>query len=488
MHFPWWYIPVLTAPMLIGIVSIVHVLVSHYAVGGGLFLAVEASHAYRTRNVDYLAYLKRHARFFVLLTVVFGAVTGVGIWWTIGLASPLATRILLQTFVFAWGVEWVCFIVEIVSAFVVYYYWDRLPQKIHTTVLWIYAISAWASLVIISAITAFMLDPGNWIVDHDFWIAILNRQALPQIISRTGGAMLLSSLYVYLHAAITIKDTSLKALIEKRSTRPALLGAVMIAAGGGLWYILLPDSAQAALTAASALNVFMGVLFAATAVVFILLYLGPYRNPGWIYSPGFAAALLLFGFAGLATGEFIREAVRKPYIIYNYVLGNQVLATQNDFQSLKKDGFLGGGVWTIAYVEQHYPNVVNEERHVDWDKVRRLPPVDRIRLGGAIFQHHCNDCHALKQGYSAVGPLVQGWSRPMILDLVRNLDKHRFTMPPWCGRDEEADLLADYIISIAPQRPTGMLPGAGMKPATTADAGRSPGQLSPLDNATPTGE
>ncbi len=151
--------------MLIAIVSTAHILVAHYAVGGGLFLAVEVSHTYRTRNVDYLAYLKRHAKFLVLLTVVFGAVTGVGIWWTIGLASPLATRILLQAFVFAWAVEWVFFLLEIVSAFVFYYYWDRLPQKIHTTVLWIYAISGWASLAIISAITAFMLDPGDWLKD-----------------------------------------------------------------------------------------------------------------------------------------------------------------------------------------------------------------------------------------------------------------------------------------------------------------------------------
>ena len=52
----------------------------------------------------------------------------------------------------------------------------------------------------------------------------------------------------------------------------------------------------------------------------------------------------------------------------------------------------------------------------------------------------------------------KGGRAPMIRDLVGNLDKHRFTMPPWCGRDEEADLLADYLYSIAPQRPTGMLP------------------------------
>ena len=104
MHYPWWYVPVLTSPMLIAGISVLHVLVSHYAVGGGLFLAVETAHAYRTENRPYLDYLRRHAQFFVLLTVVLGAITGVGIWWTIGLASPLATAVLIKTFVFGWAI------------------------------------------------------------------------------------------------------------------------------------------------------------------------------------------------------------------------------------------------------------------------------------------------------------------------------------------------------------------------------------------------
>ena len=113
MHYPWWYVPQLTAPMLIAVISVVHVLVSHYAVGGGLFLAVEVGHAYRTKDRDYLDYLHGHAVFFILLTVVFGAITGVGIWWTIGLSSPLATEVLIRTFVFGWATEWVFFVIEI---------------------------------------------------------------------------------------------------------------------------------------------------------------------------------------------------------------------------------------------------------------------------------------------------------------------------------------------------------------------------------------
>ncbi len=56
MHYPWWYVPQLTSPMVIAAIATIHVLVAHYAVGGGLFLAVETGYAYRTGNRDYLAY------------------------------------------------------------------------------------------------------------------------------------------------------------------------------------------------------------------------------------------------------------------------------------------------------------------------------------------------------------------------------------------------------------------------------------------------
>jgi cytochrome bd-type quinol oxidase subunit 1 len=457
MHFPWWYVPGFTAPMLIAVIAVVHVLISHYAVGGGLFLAVETTHAYRSGNRDYLAYLKRHARFFVLLTVVMGAITGVGIWWTIGLASPLATQVLIRTFVFAWATEYVFFVVEIASAFIFYYYWGRLPAKTQIIIVWIYGLSAWASLVIISPITAFMLDPGTWPQDQSFWSAILNAQSLPQIISRTGGALLLSSLYVYLHSAITIKDAKLHALIESRSTRPALLGAALITLGGLLWHVYLPSSAREALLAAPVLNVLMAVLFAATAIVFLLLFFGPYRNPGLIRSPGFAACLMLFGITGFSTAEFIREAVRKPYILYNVVLGNQVLASVDEAQRLKEHGYLEGGVWTKAFVQAHYPHAL-VDGHIDPQLLLKLPRADRVELGGLIFQYHCNDCHALGKGYSPVAPLLAGWTPEMIHSLVRDLDKTRFTMPPWSGTPEEAELLTVYLSSIAPMKPAGMAP------------------------------
>jgi len=458
MHYPWWYVPHATAPMLIALVSVLHVLVSHYAVGGGLFLAVETAYAYRRQDRRYLDYLKGHTRFFVLLTVVFGAISGVGIWWTIGLASPLATEVLIRTFVFGWAIEWVFFVLELTSAFIFYYYWGKLPEKTHVRIGWIYGLSAWISLVLITGITAFMLNPGYWLYPpyKNFWVGFFNPQFLPQTVARTGGALLLSSLYVYVHAAMTIKDVSLRDFIEHRSARPALLGAVLVTAGGIGWYLFLPDSARFALSSAAVLNVLVALIFVLTAVVFVLLYVGPYRNPGWL-SPGFAAALLLFGVAAFSTGEFIREAVRKPYVIYNVVLASQVLP--DEVPALRRDGVLEGGIWTKALVKKDYPHAMDGD-HIDESRLVSLPREDQVFLGRVLFQYQCNDCHADVAGYSAVAPLLRGKTPEMIRSTVAHLHRAQFVMPPWSGTAEEAELLTAYLTTIAPPRPKGMFPEA----------------------------
>lgn len=459
MHYPWWHVPYLTSPMLIAAVAVIHVLVSHYAVGGGLFLAVETGFAHKKHHREYLAYLRRHARFFVLLTVVFGAITGVGIWWTIGLASPLATEVLIRTFVFGWAIEWVFFVIEIVSAFIFLYAWDRLEPKTHTRIGWIYGVAAWLSLVIITGITAFMLNPGDWPRRPGFWVGLFNPQFIPQVIARTGGALLLTSLYVYLHASIVLRDAKLREMISARSIRPGLLGAVLILLGGAGWFAALPESAMAVLPTAAVLNVLVVLVAAMTVVVFFGLFLGPYRNPSWL-SPGFAGMLLLFGFGAVTTGEFIREAVRKPYVVYNVVLSNQILPGETS--RLEQTGYLQGGVWTRAWVAEHYPDVMVDGR-IDASRLSDLARDDRLALGRMLFMYQCNDCHAARDGYSAVAPLVRGRSADRLRDMIVDFEKTHFYMPPWSGTPEEAMLLGEYLADIAPPQPGGMiLDGAGV--------------------------
>jgi len=360
---------------------------------------------------------------------------------------------LIHTFVFGWAMEWVLFVVEVTSVFVFYYCWERLPRKTHVIVGWIYAFSAWGSLVLITGITAFMLHPGDWLEEGGFWTAFFNPQFLPQVVARTGGALLLSSLYVYLHASLTIKDRTMCDRIEARSTRPALVGAAMIGFGGVAWYLFLPPSAKAALAGAAVLNVLTVLILAVTVAVFVALYLGPYRNPGWM-SPGFSGLLLLCGMVAFSTGEFIREAVRKPYVVYNVVLGNQVLT--DEVAALRESGYLEGGTWTRAFVTEHYPDLV-ENGQIDEAGLLQLPPQDRVVLGEVLFQYHCNNCHSAARGHSAVGPLLRGRSLESIRATVENLNEVLF-MPPWAGKPEEAQLLAEYLKSIAPPRAEGMKP------------------------------
>ncbi len=450
MHYPFWYVEGLTSPLLIALIATVHVFVSLYAVGGGIFLAWETRYAYRANNREYLNYLKQHAWFFVLLTVAFGAITGVGIWWTIGLASPLPTEFLIHTFVFGWAMEYVFFILEIVSAFIFFYAWGKLSPRVHQQIGWIYAISAWVSLVIITGVTGFMLNPGDW--QGNFWRAFLNPQTIPQILARTGAALLLATLYVYLHAGVKAQPAyagGLCELVARRSARPAMVGTALIIVGGIGWYLTLPFSAKAALTGAAALNLMMMLIFVLTAVVFFVFYWSAYRQP-ICPTPAFAALFLIIGLIITGEAEFVREAVRKPYVIYGEVYSHNVYPSE--LTRLQKDGFLEGGVWTRHYVTQRFPELLDGQGKIDEAKISTLPQTQQVELGKMLFMYHCASCHS-PRGFSGMREALPGWKSDMLEDLILNMDRYHFFMPPWSGTREEATALRKYLETLATPHP-----------------------------------
>jgi len=444
MHYPFWYVPGLTSPMWIAVVAVLHVYTAMYAVGGSILLTWQTRNAYRTRDKGYLEYLRGHAWFFVLITLVYSSVLGVGIWWTIGLASPLATEELIHVFVLGWAMEYVTFILEIVSAFMFFYYWGKFDARTHLRMGWIYAGAAFASLVIITAITAFQLNIGTWKPGDGFWLAFWNPQALPQIVSRTGGSLLLGALFFFLHASVKLRDNQrLRCEVGQASAKWAMLGSALTIFGGLGWYTNLPPSGSAALVGAAVLNVLMVIIFVLTGLTAVMMYYGPLRNPAWL-NPGFALLLFGIGLAATGTGEFIREGVRKPYIVYGRVLGNQIRPDQ--VASARSVGYLNTGVWTRAYVADRFPQTIVAGRIAN-ERLLSLPLAQRREVGRTIFQYHCNNCHAV-EGFSAVSQLTRGWRRPLIYYTVTHLDHVHFFMPPWSGADAEAQVLTDYIESV----------------------------------------
>ncbi len=117
MNYPLWQLP-FPGSLLIALVAVVHVFISHFAVGGGAYLVLLERKANHNNDAGLLGYVRKHSVFFALLTLVSGALTGVGIWFTIGLISPEGTSSLIHTFVWGWAIEWVFFFVEITAALV----------------------------------------------------------------------------------------------------------------------------------------------------------------------------------------------------------------------------------------------------------------------------------------------------------------------------------------------------------------------------------
>jgi len=142
VDYPFFVLPRLGCGMLVAIVAIIHVAIAHLAVGSGFFIALAHTQAVRRRDELLLDFLYRYGRFLILASFVGGVVTGVGIWVTISLASPAATSALIHLFVWAWAMEWVFFIVEIVAGYVYYYGWTRLTPRRHVAVAWIYCVAA----------------------------------------------------------------------------------------------------------------------------------------------------------------------------------------------------------------------------------------------------------------------------------------------------------------------------------------------------------
>ena len=200
MNYPFWDVP-FGYGVLMGVIAVLHVFVSHFAIGGGLYLVVTEHRARQRNDQPTLDFLQKLSKFFVLVTLVFGALSGVGIWFIIGLISPTATEALIHNYVWGWATEWTFFVVEITAALLYYYGWKRMPAAAHLTLGWIYFIAAWLSLFIINGIITFMLTPGTWLVTGNFWDGFFNPTFWPSLVLRTGICVMLAGLYALLVAA-----------------------------------------------------------------------------------------------------------------------------------------------------------------------------------------------------------------------------------------------------------------------------------------------
>ena len=78
MNYPVWQLTFFGGGLTIAMMAVFHVFISHFAIGGGLFLVLTEWHGYRQNSTAIIDYVKKHTRFFLLVTMVLGGMTGVG--------------------------------------------------------------------------------------------------------------------------------------------------------------------------------------------------------------------------------------------------------------------------------------------------------------------------------------------------------------------------------------------------------------------------
>jgi len=494
MDYPIWDLA-LGGGMLMALVAIPHVIVSHFAIGGGLLIVVTETLAVKRDDPELRELARRSSLVLILVSTVFGAISGVGIWVVAGLISPATISALIHTYVWGWAIEWVFFILEIVAALVYYTTWDKISKGAHLLVGWLYFIGAYLSLVIINGIITFMLTPGRWLETQAFWDGFFNPTYWPSLFLRTGIAILMATTFMVFPA--------LKASAERRAGILRYLGWWMVGgvvlsyAGFRWWEAVLPatvrnlfSGAEPALTTLASTRSF--TLWALTvALVFGLLIL--------IAAPRLARAatavvMALAAFAFFGGYERLREGTRKPFLIHSHMFSNGLLVS--DIETINDEGVLARSGWaargatdSLSMGRQVFRVQCSSCHTLDgYQSIRRaLPTYDDMlavvsdqSAGSGAFASECAACHAdvsaadmremlptaaemaedpemildLNQGmiYMAVSQLYElgeAYGAAPRGEMINTGELHSSYMPPFVGTDEELEALVEYLAVLA---------------------------------------
>jgi mono/diheme cytochrome c family protein len=435
LEFPVWNVNGIGGGWLIGIIATLHVYVAQFAIGGGLYLAVTEYLAFKRNDEALRNYIKGFSNFLMLLTTVFGALGGIGIWFVIGNVNPAGISALIHNFMFFWAIEWVVFFVEISIAFFYYYSWDKVSRKFHLQLAWLYYGIAFMSLVIINGILTFMLTPGDWIQTRNIWDAFLNPSYLPSLVLRTIITFAIAGVFAIVTSS-RIKDDPLRIRMLHYSAK-WLMPSFFLLPFIGYWYFSSLPESVASMVLTGIANIGSGNLSILTRLlllvmllsvtIYVVSLLGPYFNPR-IFTFGFSIAILFLGLVVTGSTESIREMLRKPYVIYDYLYSNGVRKT-------------------AAADSSNYQIIKNNL----WIAERVITTENQKTVGEKIFRVQCQSCHT-KDGYRSMKDLAAGWERDFI---YRRLSALTATgvMPPFMGNDEERRALAEFIGDIVKAKP-----------------------------------
>ncbi len=437
MEYPIFDVPLLGGSLLIAGVAIFHAFIAHFSVGAGFFVALAERRAIREGDEGTLAFVKRYAFLILLVPYVLGTVTGAGIWFTTAIVSPRAISLLIHQFVWEWATEWVLFLIEVTSVFLYFFTWGRVKAEVHNRIGWVFAVTSLLTLFIINAILSFMLTPGGWLphASGAVWKAILNPSYLPTTLIRVLAAFALAGAgAVALAAFVRGADGRVRERVVGLAYKmilPVVLTFPLLA-----WaFAVIPERAQQLVMGAGPVMLIFGGFGAASlGILWLGAMLGAWRRDYTVSSVQ-ALVTVLLAFAAYGSFEFVREGLRRPYIIEGFMYSTGVTAPaaagldrRGNIAQTRAEGVVAFCPWALP------PG-------------KTFGQLDPLGKGEAVYRAACLRCHSV-DGYSAVRPLVRSWPRETIRYWLDHMEEVKLAMPPFPGTEAEKEALTDYLVSL----------------------------------------
>ncbi len=441
-HLDW-----LNNRMLIAIIAILHVIINHgLAVGFMPFVTwleqrgVSRSGKDQITDLEWDNMVYKIMKVAFIITTTIGAMTGVGIWFSVALVSPASIGSLIRVFYWAWFIEWLVFVTEVILIMVYFLTWKNSNSSLkakmrHINFGWYLSVFSWVTMAIIVSILGFMMDPGNWETNKSLLNGFTNPIYLPQLLFRTPTAMLVAGIFgMLLITLFTKAGSNLRLNAVKYASKWLLLWAPISLIGAYIYYNAMPDAMTANMSTAVGTIDFAQYYdllkyFVAGGVGFTLIVgiIGVYKTK--FLKPYMVIVPVVIAIAYLGFFERVREFIRKPYVIGQYMYSNLLL--EDDYVVYKQDGIL---------------------KHATYTSVNEVTEENKIEAGKNVFTIACSRCHTA-QGVNSIvyvfdrmyGSTGKPFDIASMAAYMPNMHTARNFMPEFPGNEKEAEALATYI-------------------------------------------
>ncbi len=273
----------------------------------------------------------------------------------------------------------------------------------------------------------------EWTENSGMWTAFFNPLYIPQLAFRTPFALMTAGLFFLflVHFFTKEKNKTYQSIVRTISIWSLFFLPFTIIAGYWYWKRVpqfMQDNAPIAITTQNytswyqTILLLLVILLIITILTALLGIIKPKILPRLLLLVPFIVGIMLLGYF-----ERIREFVRKPYVISDYMYANGLLV--QNYPLYKESGILA---------------------HATYAKYKTITPENKLDAGSELFILTCSRCHTMN-GINGVNKKFQKlfpngqWQIDQISNFIAGMHNIRTFMPPFPGNKEELDALAFFI-------------------------------------------